>query len=289
MNAVAIDSHNSLWKDAYKKIRSSRVAMGCFIVICCYTIICLLALAGIIAEDYNVLHTDNTYLPPSSDYWFGTDNFGRNVLSRAIHGTVTAFSVGVFASAIAVFIGVTLGSIAGYFGGLIDDLVIWLYTTLDSIPYILLLAAFAFVLGQGVMNVYIALGLTSWVAICRLVRGEFLKQKNREYVQAAKALGLGHTRRIFRHILPNVLHIIIIQFALRFVSAIKVEVILSYLGLGVEPGTPSWGMMIDDAKSELVNGIWWNLGAATLFMFGLVLAVNLFTDSLRQALDPKFR
>jgi peptide/nickel transport system permease protein len=150
-----------------------------------------------------------------------------------------------------------------------------------------LISAFAFALGQGLTNLYIALGLTGWVKLCRLIRSEFLKQKNLDYVQAAQALGVGPLSKMFRHIFPNVAHLALIQFTLSFVFAIKAEVILSFLGLGVEPGTPSWGMMISDARVELTRGVWWNLLGATTFMFFLILSVNLLTDQLRSSLDPQ--
>jgi peptide/nickel transport system permease protein len=228
-----------------------------------------------------------SYQAPSADHWFGTDFLGRDVLSRAIHGTKIAFVVGFFAASLATLIGVFLGALGGFLGGWVDEIIVWLYTTLESIPYILLISAFAFSMGQGLTNLYIALGLTGWVKLCRLTRGEFLRQRNREYVAAAQALGTSPFSQMFKHIMPNVLHLAYIQFSLSFIYAVKVEVILSYLGLGVEPGTPSWGLMINDAKSELTRGVWWNLTAATLFMFVLILSVNLFTQSLRQALDPK--
>jgi peptide/nickel transport system permease protein len=148
--------------------------------------------------------------------------------------------------------------------------------------------AMSLVLGRGIYAVYLALGLTTWVSLCRLIRGEFIKHKEREYVMAARALGAGHFRIIFRHILPNVLHIVIINFSLRFVFAIQAEVILSYLGIGVQD-MPSWGIMINDAKVELARGVWWQLAGATGAMFIIVLAFNVFGDALRDALDPKLR
>ncbi len=252
-----------------------------------YVALALLAALGWLGMDFASTNMNLSYQPPSSEHWLGTDFLGRDVLSRAIHGTKIALLVGFFAATIATFIGLVFGSLAGFFGGWVDDLVVWLYTTVESIPYILLISAFAFSLGQGLSNLFIALGLTGWVKLCRLTRGEFLRHKNREYVAAAQALGTSSFAQIFKHILPNVLHIAYIQYSLSFIFAVKVEVILSYLGLGVEPGTPSWGIMINDAKAELTRGVWWNLTAATLFMFVLILAVNIFTDSLRQALDPK--
>ncbi|MGB0453048.1 MAG: ABC transporter permease, partial [Bacteriovoracaceae bacterium] len=136
--------------------------------------------------------------------------------------------------------------------------------------------------------VCLALGLTSWVTLCRMIRAEVMRHKDREYVQAAESLGAGHFRKLFRHILPNVLHIVIINFSLQFMIAIKSEVILSYLGLGVQ-GKPSWGRMIDDAKLELARDVWWQLAAATFAMFIIVLAFNLLADALRDALDPKLK
>jgi ABC-type dipeptide/oligopeptide/nickel transport system permease subunit len=191
-------------------------------------------------------------------------------------------------SLIATPVGVLLGATAGYFGGWVDDLIVWIITTVSSVPSILLLIAISYFMGKGIYAVYVSIGLTAWVGLARVMRGEFMKHKNRDYVLAAKSLGVGHTGRIFRHILPNVGHQVIISFSLQFQSAVKAEVILSYLGLGVQ-GQPSWGIMIDDAKLELSRGVWWQLGAAATAMFFLVLALNIFGDALRDALDPKLK
>ncbi len=270
-------------------ISKDSLALICFGVICVYLVLALLSSFGVIGVDYATTRLQLSYSAPSASHWFGTDFLGRDVFARVLHGTQVAVLVGFFAASISTTLGLMLGALAGYFGGWVDDLVTWLYATLESIPYILLISAFAFSLGQGLSNLYLALGLTGWVKMCRLTRGEFLKHKNLDYVVAAEAVGASHWTRIFKHITPNVLHIAYIQYSLTFIHAIKVEVILSYLGLGVEPGTPSWGVMINDAKSELSRGVWWNLAAATLFMFVLVLAVNIFTDRMGKALDPKSR
>lgn len=218
----------------------------------------------------------------------GTDIFGRSVCAKIIKGTEVAMSVGFVVGLIAILVGVTLGALAGYFGGLVDEFVVWFYSTLASIPNIMLLIALTLILGKGILAVYIALGMTNWVELCRLIRGEVKRHKDREYVQAAAAIGATHWRRLGRHILPNVLHIVIIRFSLIFQSAIKSEVILSYLGLGVQD-SPSWGVMIDDAKVELTRGIWWQLAFATFAMFLVVLAFNILSDALRDALDPKLK
>lgn len=270
-----------------RDLKSSPAALISLGLIFAYILVVLLTAFDWVATDFAVTHMQNSYEPPSADHIFGTDFFGRDVLDRAMQGTKIAFLVGFFSATLATLIGVSLGAFAGYFGGWVDDFIVWLYTTLESIPYILLISAFAFALGQGLTNLYIALGFTGWVKLCRLIRSEFLKQKNLDYVQAAQALGVGHFSKIFRHIFPNVAHLALIQFTLSFVFAIKAEVILSFLGLGVEPGTPSWGMMISDARVELTRGVWWNLLGATSFMFFLILSVNLFTDHLRSSLDPQ--
>lgn len=280
----------SLWADAFRRIGSDRMALFCLMIIFTYSAIAILAKLGILAGNWEA-EVGTAYAAPSFDKLetiFGTDIFGRSVFYKTVQGTRIAMSVGLIASLIAIPIGVFLGAVAGYFGGVIDEIVVWLYTTLSSIPGILLLTAFTFVLGKGIVSVYIALGATSWVGLARLIRGEFMKHKSREYVVAAESLGAGHLVRIFRHILPNVFHIVIINFSLQFQTAIKTEVILSYLGLGVV-GQPSWGIMIDDAKLELSRGVWWQLGAATVAMFLIVLAFNIFGDALRDALDPKLK
>jgi ABC-type dipeptide/oligopeptide/nickel transport system permease subunit len=246
----------SLWADAIFRIKKDKLAVTSFAIIVLYAVVALLAKLEIVAPGYG-LTSATSYAPPSAEHWFGTDIFGRDVLQRAIQGTRIAMSIGLITSFIAIPIGVFLGALGGYFGGFIDECIVWFYTTVDSIPDLLKIIALSFVMGRGIMTVYIAIGATTWVGLCRLIRAEFMKHKSRDYVSAAQALGAGHMRRMFIHILPNVFHIILINFSLRFVTAIKTEVILSYLGLGVEAGQPSWGVMIDDAKLELSRGYWW--------------------------------
>lgn len=280
---------NSLWWDAYRRIKRDKVAVVSFYVILIYCLLALLAKFGVIFPDYALPNQGAQYGEATWLHPFGFDLFGRDILARAVHGIATAMSVGVVASAISLIIGMTLGAMAGYFGGTTDAVIVWLYTTVDSVPYILLIPSLSFVMGRGLTTVFVAVGLTSWVTLCRLVRAEFLKHKEKEYVVAAFGLGASHTRRIFTHILPNVTHIAFVQFGLGFVSAIKFEVILSYLGLGVESSVPSWGIMIEDAALEMSRPFFGNLLAGTIFMFGLILSFNLFNDALREALDPKLK
>jgi ABC-type dipeptide/oligopeptide/nickel transport system permease subunit len=278
---------NSLWKDAFNRLIQDKMALFSVVVVAAYSLIAILAATGLIASDW-ASEVGGANLAPSAEHWFGTDMFGRSVFAKVIRGTQIAMSVGLATSLIAIPIGVILGALAGYFGGWVDDFITWLYTTFSSIPNIMLLISITMILGKGIFAVYIALGATSWVTLCRLIRGEVMKHKEREYVQAAGAIGGGHFRKLFLHILPNVTHIVIINTSLQFQFAIKSEVILSYLGLGVQ-GEPSWGTMIDDAKLELSRGVWWQLAAATSAMFLVVLAFNLLGDALRDSLDPKLK
>lgn len=278
---------NSLWKDAFLQLAKDKWALTSLIIVVVYSVVAILSATGLIAADW-ATEVGASNLPPSAEHFFGTDIFGRSVLTKVIRGTQVAMSVGLATSLIAIPIGVILGALAGYFGGWVDDFLTWLYTTFSSIPNIMLLISITMILGKGLFAVYVALGATSWVTLCRLIRGEVMKHKEREYVQAAGAIGGGHLRKLFLHILPNVTHIVIINTSLQFQVAIKSEVILSYLGLGVQ-GEPSWGTMIDDAKLELARGVWWQLAGATLAMFIIVLAFNILGDALRDALDPKLK
>lgn len=277
----------SLWRDTLHQLFQKKLTVVALVIIFVYTSVALLAHWGLIAGSWNV-EVGDSYAAPSMQHWLGTDIFGRSVLAKIIKGTEVAMSVGFSVGLISITIGVALGALAGYLGGIVDECIVWFYTTVASIPSIMLLIALTFILGKGILSVYIALGMTHWVDLCRLIRGEVKRHKDREYVQAAAALGASHLRRLCRHILPNVLHIVIVCFSLIFQFAIKSEVILSYLGLGMQD-SPSWGVMIDDARVELTRGIWWQLTFATLAMFLIVLAFNILSDALRDALDPKLK
>ncbi|RZA07983.1 MAG: ABC transporter permease [Proteobacteria bacterium] len=280
----------SLWSDAWMRLKRDRFAMFCLGIVIFYSLLAIGVKLGFVASSWSET-VGKEYQPPSTAHWklwFGTDIFGRSVLLKTIYGAYVSMAVGLVSSLIALPIGVGLGAVAGYFGGWVDEVITWFYTTIANIPSMLFILSMAVVLGKGLSSMNIALGLSAWVGICRLIRGEFLKHKDREYVQAARSLGAGNTRRIFIHILPNVLHLIIINFSFLFMAAIKTEVILSYLGLGVQ-GIPSWGTMIDEAKLELSRGVWWQLGAATAAMLIVVLALNILGDALRDSLDPKLK
>lgn len=287
MSETKPQKSKSLWQHAFSELTRDKLAMLCLSVVIFYAILAIASTLGLIGADW-AKEVGPSYAPPSSDHIFGLDIFGRSVFDKMIKGTEVAMSIGLVTALISMVIGVSLGATAGYFGGKIDEFIVWFYTTFTSIPYIMLLVAITFILGKGLVAIYLALGLTSWVGLCRLVRGEVIRHKDREYVHAAAAIGGGDFRKLFLHIIPNVLHIVIINFSLQFQTAIKAEVILSFLGLGVQ-GRPSWGTMIDDAKLELARGVWWQLAAATLAMWIVVLSLNILGDALRDALDPKLK
>ena len=219
----------------------------------------------------------------------GTDALGKDVLVQTIKACRTALIIGGLTSAIYIPLGALLGILAGYYRRWVDDLIQYFYSTLASIPTILLLVSILIVLGKGLGTMAIALGITGWVGLCRLIRGETMRQSERAYVTAARAIGQSHWNIVTRHLLPNVMHLVLINFVLGFSGIVLSEAILSYLSVGSPVGTPSWGSMIDSGRAELSRDplVWWNLTAATAALFFLVLALNLLGDSLRRAFDPK--
>jgi peptide/nickel transport system permease protein len=303
-------------KIAVKRIRKDGLAVAGFGIICLFALVALLdsmplprreAAGGqwnrTVLDALFQKEVERSYSPPlaktgvlnrqeftlRSRHLLGTNNLGEDVLYNALKGVRTAFIIGIVPSAVAVSFAILFGLLAGYYGGWVDDGIQYVYQVLSSIPGILLLIAMLMVMERGLWQLCVALGVTSWVGLCRLIRGETLKVKNMEYVEAARALGAGDLRLLFRHILPNVLYLVIIEMTLDFSSLVMSETVLTYIGIGVEPGTGSWGRMIMMADRELPNGIWWNLTGASVFLFILVLAFNLFADALRDALDPRLR
>ena len=301
------------WNEAKRRLLKSHVAMVSVIIFVLYLYIGVAAQAGVVAKDYRQGKKDAEFMHPGEGgYALGSDQLGRSVLALAVRGATTALWIGLFAASISSLIGMFLGSLAGYFGGWVDDLIVWAYTTLSAIPYLLLLIAISYVfknnpdlqntykesflytswgVSPGLFRIIIAIGLTSWVGTCRIVRAEFIKHRDRDYVLAARSLGFTKSRIIFRHVLPNVFHLVLITFSLLFIGAIKFEVILSFLGLGLEPDEASWGNMISKGAGELLRAdtVWWQITTATVALFGIVLAINLLSDALRDALDPRLR
>ncbi len=219
----------------------------------------------------------------------GGDRLGRDVLAKVLQGAEVSIVVGLAAALVATLIGTLLGALSGFFGGKVGDFLEWVYNVFTAIPSILLIFAFAAIVSRSIGSVVLILALTGWTGIYRLIRAEFMKHRVREYVRSAEAIGASQWSRMFKHILPNVSHVALVQLSLHVVSFIKSEVILSYLGLGVGVDQVSWGTMLAEAQGELILGYWWQLAAVTAFMAVFVTAFALFTDALRDALDPKLR
>jgi peptide/nickel transport system permease protein len=203
-----------------------------------------------------------------------------------LKGVRVALLIGGFSSLLVVPLALAAGMSAGYFGRRVDELVFFVISTISSIPTLLLLIALVMALGRGTAQVCIALGITGWVSMARILRGETLKLRELDYVAAARALGASDWRILTRHVLPNLMHLVVITFVLLFSRLVLTEATLSWLGIGVDG---SWGQMIDQARDELARDpiIWWNLSAAAAGLFGLILAVNLIGDTVRDVLDPR--
>src|SRR3954447_1009129 len=291
----------SPWRQAWHDLLRRRAARVALVVVALYVLAGVVSLTPLLDRKIAtaVPGIDSYHAPSlsSPDLWLGTDIQGRRVLWRVLYGTRVALLITVATSALSLGIGVVLGVTAGYFGRWVDDVISWLFTTVSAVPWILLVLALIYVFRNStlfgwqppeLLIIIFAMGLTDWVGICRLIRGEVLKPRGRDYVQAARSIGLGHPRILARHILPNVFHLVIITFSLEAIAYVQAEVALTFLGLGISE-RPSWGRMIDDAKLELLKGVWWQLVAATVAIGVLCLALNVLGDALRDALDPRTR
>ncbi|MDJ0926310.1 MAG: ABC transporter permease [Gammaproteobacteria bacterium] len=276
----------SLWSKAVYKFRRDRAGMWSLAVVLVYMVVAIGVIFGWWATSWAELE-GGKWEAPSADHWFGTNIIGQDIFDRAIYSTRTSFEVGLVVAVLATALGGVLGALAGFFSGSwIDELIIWIMGVLDSIPFILFVAAIAYSLGDTPYAMHIAMIATFWITAGRLIRGEVIKLRGQEYVEAAHAIGVPEVVIIFRHILPNTSHILLVQATITFVAAIKSEVILSFLGIGVKEGM-SWGLMIAESTREVLAGFFNNFLAASALLFGLVMAFNMFSDALQDALDPR--
>lgn len=239
--------------------------------------------------DYREITPGARNLPPSSEHWLGTDRNGRDTYSRLVYGSRVSLAVGFVAVAIVMTIGTSFGALAGYFGGWVDGILMRFTDVLLSIPQILLLIAAAALFRPSLKTTVIVIGVTSWPGAARLIRGQFLSLRDQEYVTAARTIGAPPFRIIMRHLMPNAMAIIIVETTLWLSYAILLEASLSYLGLGVQIPTPSWGNMLQDGQRELLVGAWWLTFFPGLAIFMTALAFNLVGDGLRDAFDPRQR
>lgn len=286
MEPAVAGRRQTLWSKAVWKLRRDRAGMIGLAVVLLYFVAALGVWSGWWATGWAEV-AGGKWDPASSTHWFGTNLIGQNIYQRAIYSIATAFEIGLVVAVLSTLLGAGLGAMAGFFSGrFTDEVILWLMGVLDSIPFYLLVAAIAFALAGNPFAMHVAMVVTFWITTARLVRGEVIKLKGLEFVEAAHAIGVPEYTIIFRHILPNTLHILLVQATITFVAAIKSEVILSFLGLGVKDGM-SWGLMISESTLEVLAGFFNNFLAASVLMFGLVMAFNMFSDALQDALDPR--
>ncbi len=252
------------------------------------SIMILTALTAQWVAPYDPIQQDltNHLAAPSWRHWMGTDQFGRDVLSRMLYGSRISLSVGLVAVSIFIFIGTTIGSIAGYFGGWLDGLLMRFVDVVIAIPTFFLILMVIVRVGPNILNIMVVIGLTSWTDVARLVRGEILSLKEREFIQAARVIGMSDFRIILRHLLPNALGPVLVVATLGIGGAILTESSLSYLGLGVQPPTASWGNMLLEGKEHLTDA-WWLVVFPGFAIFLTVMGFNLLGEGLRDFLDPR--
>lgn len=250
----------------------------------------LVALFAPVIAPSGAQETDYTarLAPPSGAHWLGTDNLGRDVFSRIIHGSRIDLRVGVISVALPFLVGVALGSLAGYYGGLIDTVVMRLVDVVQAFPFLILIIAIVAVLGPGLQNMYVAVALVAWVSYARLLRGEILVAKHREYVEAARAMGARDARVVGRHILPNVISSALVFAMADVILYIVLAASLSYLGLGERPPAPEWGAMITEGRTFLATA-WWISAFPGLAIVLTGIAFSIFGDGLADALRPSRR
>ena len=280
---------DSQWRIAARHFRKSKVALaGLFILVLLYLVALL---APLIAPYDPIAQRDivqTSYLSPRAGHWLGTDRFGRDILSRILYGARISLSIGFVATLISVTLGTVLGALAGFFGGKVDALLMRFTDMVLAFPRLVLLIMIVALFSPSIAVIITVLGLTQWPNTTRIVRGDVLSLREREFVQAAHALGFSKARIIFRHLVPNVLAPVIVTATLGIGNTIVLEAGLSFLGLGVQPPIPSWGNMVADGRDNLL-GAWWVATFPGLTIVLTVLAFNLVGDGLRDALDPRLR
>ena len=280
-------TYHSYWSISWNIFKKNKVAMACLGIV---IILCLVALFApwIAPYDPDAQVLTERLMPPSAQHWFGTDDLGRDIFSRIVYGCRISLSVGVVSQIIATVIGYTMGVCAGYFGGKVDAVISFIIQVFSSFPFLLFAIAIMFVLGPGLVNLYLALGLLGWASTARLIRGDVMRLKKMEYIDACKISGGSSFKIIMKHLLPNCLSTLIVTVTLGIPSAIMSEASLSFLGLGVRPPMSSWGSMISFSQPYIRSATYYSVipGLAIIIT---VLAFNMLGDGLRDALDPKLR
>lgn len=285
---VVVRPSLSYWADTWRRLKTNKLAMLGLIFL---TLISVMAIIGPILSPYdvNVQSLADQYQKPSASHWFGTDSAGRDVFTRTWSGARVSLFVGLMAALIDVTVGIIYGGISGYKGGRTDDVMMRIVEILYGLPYLLVVILLLVVLGPGLFTIIIALTVTGWVGMARIVRGQILQIKNYEFVLAAKSFGTKTSSIIRKDLLPNTMGPIIVQMTLTVPTAIFAEAFLSFIGLGIQPPYASWGVMANDALGAILSGNWWTLFFPAFFISFTMFAFNVLGDGLQDALDPKLR
>ncbi len=289
LNAEAIVRPQlTFWQGAWLRLRKNKLALLGLVIIIVLGLLAIVA-PMVSSHEYSKQSILNKNKPPSAEYWFGTDDFGRDVFVRTWYGARISLFVGLMAALIDFFIGVLYGGIAGYAGGRVDSIMMRFVDILYGLPYLLIVILLMVVMGSGLLTIIVALSATGWIGMARTVRGQVLQMKNSEYVMAAKTMGAKPFYIIRKHLLPNTLGVIIVYVTLSVPTAIFSEAFLSFLGLGVQAPMASWGVMANDGLPTILSGHWWRLFFPAFFISLTMLAFNVLGDGLRDAFDPKQR
>ena len=273
-------------RDTWQRLKSDRYGMSGLIVVIIFAIIALCVWSGLLGQGWSEVSGER-FESISGRHWFGTNLLGQDILQRTLFGTATAFEVGLLVTICSTLLGTVLGGLAGWYShGWLDEVILWFKGVLDSIPFYLFAAAIAFALRGSPWAMHLAMIITFWTTTARIIRGEVMRIKQREFIEAAQAIGLPGITILFRHVLPNTFHILLVQGTIVFVAAINTEVILSFLGLGIQDGV-SWGLMLAESSQEVLAGHFGNFLAAGISLFLLLMGFNLLADSLQDALDTR--
>ncbi len=277
----------SLWQDAWRRLKKNKLAVfGAIVLIIIVTSSIFVPIFS--SYSYDQINLDKSSEPPSWQHWFGTDQLGRDILVRSLIGGRISLMVGVIATAVSFVIGVTYGAISGYFGGYIDELMMRIVDVIYSLPYLFLVIVLLAFFTKSIFMLFFVLGAVSWLTMARIVRGQVLSIKNQEFIEAARAVGVGTPMIIFRHVVPNTLGPVIVYTTLTIPSAMLSEAFLSFLGLGVQPPLASWGTMVNEGV-EAISVYPWQLIFPGLMMAITLFSLNFLGDGLRDALDPQMR
>jgi ABC-type dipeptide/oligopeptide/nickel transport system permease subunit len=274
-----------MW-DTWHRLKTDRYGMSGLVVVIFFLIIALLVWSGLLGQGWSEV-SGNNWERASVTHWFGTNRLGQDIFQRTVFGTATAFEIGLTVTICSAILGTLMGALAGWYrGSWLDEVILWLKGVLDSIPFYLFAAAVAFALKGSAWAMHLAMIITFWTTTARIIRGEVIRIKQREFIEAARAIGLPDLKIMIRHVLPNTFHVLLVQSTIVFVAAINTEVILSFLGLGIQDGV-SWGLMLAESSEEVLAGNFGNFIAAGASLFILLMGFNLLADALQDALDTR--